>query len=66
MKDFPNAVRLPLEDEFIAPVTIFDAQGHVVQVVAGAEFRRSHPRLATSRYPAAAIRRPRGGERPTS
>ena len=66
MKDLSNAVRLPLDDEFIAPVTIFDAHGQFVQVVDGTEFRRTHPRLATSRYPAPAIRRRRGGEQPTS
>jgi hypothetical protein len=62
MKDFANAVRLPSDDEVIAPVTIFDAQGHVMRVVAADEFRRIHPRDATARFPMAALRRrPRGG-----
>jgi hypothetical protein len=66
MKDFSDAVQLPSGDESIAPVTIFDAQGHVVRVVAAAEFRRSHPRVAASPYPAAAIHRQRRGDGPTS
>jgi hypothetical protein len=57
MKDFANAIRLPSGDEFIAPVTILDAQGHVVRVVAADEFRRIHPRDATARFPMAAPRR---------
>ena len=43
MKDIVEPVRLPSNDESIAPVTILDAQGHVVRVVAAAEFR-SAPR----------------------
>jgi len=39
MKDIVEPVRLPSSDESIAPVTILDAQGHVVRVVAAAEFR---------------------------
>jgi hypothetical protein len=56
MNDSANAVRLPSGDEVIAPVTILDAQGHVVQVVAADEFRRTHPREA-GRAPMAALRR---------
>lgn len=66
MKDSSNAVQLPSGDESIAPVTIFDAQGHVVRVMVAAEFRRTHPRVARSGSPAAAIRRQRGGDGPTS
>ena len=38
MKDIVEPVRLPSNDESIAPVTILDAQGHVVRVVAVASF----------------------------
>jgi hypothetical protein len=38
-----RAVRLPAGDESIAPVTILDAQGHVVRVVSVEEFRQTHP-----------------------
>jgi hypothetical protein len=57
MKDSVNAVRLPAGDDSIAPVTILDAQGQVVRVVAADEFRRIHPRNVTARYPMAAVRR---------
>jgi hypothetical protein len=57
MNDSANAVRLPSGDESIAPVTILDAQGQVVRVVAADEFRRIHPRAATARFPMAAVRR---------
>ena len=43
MTTFSDAVRLPLGDESIAPVTILDAQGHVVRVVSAEEFRRARP-----------------------
>jgi hypothetical protein len=43
MNDSPTAVRLPSQDESIAPVTILDGQGSVVQVMPAAEFRRLHP-----------------------
>jgi len=33
MKDISDPARLPSSDESIAPVTILDAQGHVVRVV---------------------------------
>jgi len=62
MKDSAETLRLAVADELIAPVTIFDPQGRVVQVMAAAEFRRSHPRLADVRFPMAAPRRrPRSG-----
>ena len=57
MKDSAPALELPSGDEFIAPVTILDAQGQVVRVVAAAEFRRIHPRDTTTRFPAAVLRR---------
>jgi hypothetical protein len=66
MKDFADAVQLPSRDGVIAPVTIFDAQGHVVRVVAATEFRRTHGVLLAARYPATAIRRPRRGKSQTS
>jgi hypothetical protein len=59
MNDSANAVRLPSGDEVIAPVTILDAQGHVVQVLAADEFRRTHPRDTAARFPMAALRRRR-------
>ena len=63
MKGFSDAVS---GDESIAPVTILDGQGHVVRVVTAVEFRRTHPRVATSRYPVVAIRRQRQGDGPAS
>ena len=60
MKDLPNAVRLPQGHDTIAPVTILDAQGHVVRVVAADEFRLTHPMVVTSRF--SAIRRQPGRE----
>jgi len=59
MNDSANAIRLPSTDELIAPVTILDAQGQVVRVLAADEFRRTHPRDATARFPMAAARRRR-------
>jgi len=59
IKDFANAVQLPLGDGSISPVTIFDAQGHVVSVVAAAEFRRTHPAVTAAGNAAPTIRRPR-------
>ena len=41
-----KVVPLPSDEEPIAPVTIFDAQGQVVRVVPAEEFRRS--RLAAT------------------
>jgi len=35
--------RLPSSDESIAPVTILDAQGHVIRVVSTSEFRTRRP-----------------------
>ena len=66
MKDSSGAVQLPSGDESIPPVTILDAQGHVVRVVTAAEFRRIHPRVAASGYPAAAVRRQRRRDGRTS
>lgn len=43
MKSSPGAVRLPSQDEPIAPVTIFDAEGRVVRVVPAAEFHPGGP-----------------------
>jgi hypothetical protein len=51
MKDFADAVQLPSGHESIPPVTIFDAEGHVLRVVAATEFRRTHEAV-----PPAAIR----------
>ena len=62
MNDFVDAVRLPAAEESIAPVTILDAEGHVVRIEAAAEFRRTHVSVAASRHPAAAIRRQRRGD----
>jgi hypothetical protein len=63
MNTFSDGVRLPSGDESIAPLTILDDQGHVVRVVSAAEFRRTHPRLATA---SSAMRRQRGGDTPRS
>jgi hypothetical protein len=41
MEESVTAVRLPSSDETIAPVTILNAQGHVVRVVPASEFRRA-------------------------
>ena len=62
MNDFADAVRLPSDEESIAPVTILDAQGHVVRIQAAAEFRRTHVSVAASRYPTAALRRQGRGD----
>jgi len=40
MNDTLDPVRLPSCEEGIAPVTILDAHGHVVRIVAASEFRR--------------------------
>jgi len=66
MKDPSDAVRLSQGQEFIAPVTIFDAQGRVVRVVDAAEFRRTHLLVAAARPPLLGIRRHRHGQGPTS
>jgi hypothetical protein len=66
MKDFEGAVQLPSRDDLIPPVTIFDARGHLVRVVAATEFRRTHGVLLAAGYPATAIRRPRRGKSQTS
>ena len=54
MKDIVEPVRLPSSDESIGPVTILDAQGHVVRVVAAAEFRSTPARVGASRRPGGA------------
>jgi hypothetical protein len=66
MNDSLDAVRLPVSDAPIAPVTILDAQGHVVRVVAADTFRRIHQTVTTSRDPAAPIGRGRRGNGQTS
>jgi hypothetical protein len=60
MKDLAKAVRLPQGHDAVAPVTILDAQGHVLDVVTPEEFRRTHPTVATSRF--SAIHPQRGGK----
>ena len=50
MNDFSATVRLPLLEEAIAPITIFDGRGSVVRVVPAAEFRRLHPSSVDSRH----------------
>jgi len=62
MEDISAPVRFPTGDESIAPVTILDSQGHVVRVVAAAEFRRTQPPGAAARNPVVALRRQRSGE----
>jgi len=58
MKKLANAVRLPSNDNSIAPVMILDAHGQVVRVVSAAEFQRSHPKVPkSSRFPAPSTRR---------
>jgi hypothetical protein len=59
MIDFVDGVRLPSGDGSIAPVTILDAQGRVVDVLSAVEFRRTHPRAGTARYAGPARRRQR-------
>jgi len=49
MKGVLEAVRLPSADESVAPVTILDAQGRVLRVVAAAEFRSVSPQNAGPR-----------------
>ena len=43
MNDSSAAVRLPSQEESVAPVTILDGQGGIVRVMPAAEFRRLHP-----------------------
>jgi hypothetical protein len=59
MKTLPDTVRLPSGDQPIAPVSILDADGHVVRVVSAEEFRRAHPTHATNARTLAGRRRPR-------
>ena len=52
MKQSAGSVRLPLADDLIAPVTIFDAEGHVVRVVAASDFRgATQPEGEAPRHP---------------
>ena len=53
-----DTVRLPPTEESIAPVTILDANGHVVRVVSATEFREMHPSSATARFRSTVGRRP--------
>jgi hypothetical protein len=52
-----DAIRLPPEDDSIAPVTILDAQGRVKCVVSADEFRRTHPKHTTISAAATSRRR---------
>ena len=52
MKEILEHVRFRSDDEPIAPVTILDAQGRVVRVLAAEEFRTTHPLDGASRAPA--------------
>jgi hypothetical protein len=61
MKNIVEPVRPPSSDDSIGPVTILDAQGHVVRVVAAAEFRSTRRGSAPLGAPAA-LRPRRGGE----
>jgi hypothetical protein len=58
MKMLPDSVRLPSGDQPIAPVSILDADGHVVRVVSADEFRRTHQTHATNAPALAKRRRP--------
>jgi hypothetical protein len=60
MNDFSATVRLPMREEVIAPVTILDGRGSVVQIVPAAEFRRLHPSSVDSRHARRVRRRERG------
>jgi hypothetical protein len=53
--------RLPSSDDSIAPVTILDANGHVVRVVPASAFRSSQTRIAASRRPSSGSVRAGGG-----
>ena len=59
MSDSPAAVRLPSQEESIAPITILDGQGSVVQVMPAAEFRRLHPLAGDDRHARTTRRRER-------
>jgi hypothetical protein len=59
MKEILEHVRLRSEDEPIAPVTILDAQGRVVRVLAAAEFRMTRPLDGASHDAATALSRER-------
>jgi hypothetical protein len=66
MHDSSGAVRLPPQEESIAPVTILDGQGSVVRIVAAAEFRRLHPIAGDSGHAHGAGRRERRRAEPPS
>jgi hypothetical protein len=51
MNDSSSSVRLPSSDDFNAPVTVLDADGHVVRVVPASAFRSSQTRIAASQRP---------------
>jgi len=59
MKEILEHVRLRSDDEPIAPVTILDARGRVVRVLAAEEFRTTHPLDGAPRAPATALGRGR-------
>ena len=64
MNVLTDAVRLPSTNDSIAPVRIFDADGHLVCVVSADEFRRSHPIADTTDSTSTAHRRrPSNGPR---
>jgi hypothetical protein len=52
MNEATGSVRLPVQDESVAPVTILDGQGRIVRIVQAEEFRRLHPLAAGSPVPA--------------
>ena len=49
MNTSSEALRLPSGDDSVPPVTILDADGHVVGVVSAEEFRRMHPPVVAPR-----------------
>jgi hypothetical protein len=57
-------IKLPDHEEFVAPVTIFDADGRVVRVVPAREFRPNPVPGARPRGPAPALVRSRRGREP--
>jgi len=59
MREALEHVRFRSDDEPIAPVTILDAQGRVVRVLAAAEFRTTHPLDGASHDAATALSRER-------
>jgi hypothetical protein len=60
MKPVPDAIRLPMGEEPIGPVTILDGQGRVVRIVTAADFRRDHtPPPSASSISPSLVRRAR-------